>query len=122
MTEETKTMKKLLTCLLAACLLALIVAPASATISTTTTRYVYQGSTSTGPYAIPFYYASNSDVAVIKVDNATLSDETVLTENIHYTISGSGTSITGAVTLTTALTSAYKLVIMRSMDFLQTTD
>jgi len=60
-------------------------------------------------------------VLVLKVDAATLSVESVLVENTDYTISGSGTAITGAVTLTSALTSTYKLVIMRSMDFLQQT-
>lgn len=114
-------MKKLLTCLLAVCLLVLFVAPAVASVDITTTRIVYTGTGITGPYSVPWRFDLDTDLLVIKADATTLDIETILSLNVDYTVTGAGVESGGSVTLTTALTSSYKLIIMRSMNFLQAT-
>lgn len=86
------------------------------TLATASPRQVYS-TTGTGPFAIPFYFASNSHVKVKRLE--TSGSETLLTEGVNYSISGTGTS--GQVTLTTALTAGQKLAIYREQSISQET-
>lgn len=91
------------------------------TIETTTARIVYTGSGTTGPFSVPFYFLEDNDLVVIKT---TISDgtEETLTLTTDYTVSGAADEGGGSVTLTSSLSSLYKLTIIRDPDMLQGTD
>lgn len=115
-------MKRMLALVLIAALaLVLIAADSMATISVDRARVVYTGSGSTGPFSVPFYFSADSDLLVIKTDAATLSSDVILTLDVDYTVTGAG-STSGSITLTSTLSSTYRLIIMRSHDFLQEHD
>lgn len=80
------------------------------TISTTTARVAYNGSGSTGPFSIPFYWTSSSEIVVTKTSSAGVESTLALTT--HYTLTGSGTA-SGSATLLTALAVGETLVIER---------
>ena len=85
-----------------------------------TTKCVYVGSGSTGPFPYNFKIFSATDLSVTKYD---LSGTAIsLTYATHYTVSGVGVTGGGNVTLLTALTTGYKLVIKRNMGYLQSTN
>lgn len=80
-----------------------------------TPRVVYTGSGTTGPFAVardgtPIYFAANSE---IKVERYTIATDALTTfvEGVDYTLTGGPTA--GQVTLVSALSSAYKLIIYR---------
>lgn len=91
------------------------------TIETTTARIIYTGSGTTGPFSVPFYFLEDNDLVVIKT---TISDgtEETLTLTTDYTVSGAADEGGGSVTLTSSLSSLYKLTIIRDPDMLQGTD
>ena len=99
-------------------LLACSAQPAHASLSTDTTRVVYAGSGSTGPFPVTFPFTADADLLVIKTDTPAYITSTVLALNTDYTVTGAG-GTGGTVMLTSTLTSAYTLVIMRASDFLQ---
>ena len=98
--------------------LALFAAPASATVTTQTTKAVYNGAGSTGPFPMTFNVFAATDVTCTEY---TAGVPTYLVLNVDYTISGlppTGQG-TGSVTLTNALASGSTLVIMRNMAYEQ---
>jgi hypothetical protein len=90
-----------------------------ATVDTTTTRVVYTGTGTVGPFSVPFRFNANTDLVAIKT-LASTGAETILTLYVDYNLAGVGTG-SGTLTLLSVLPSTYKLTIMRSMDFLQQT-
>lgn len=90
------------------------------TVETTTNRVSYTGSGTTGPFSVPFYFLEDDDLTVIKTTLATGAEETlVLTTD--YTVSGAADPDGGSVTLASAASSAYAIVIVRDPDRLQAT-
>lgn len=88
------------------------------TIGSATNRVSYTGAGTTGPFSVPFYFLENDDLVVIKT---TIADgtEATLTLTTDYTVSGAADPDGGSVTLVSSLSSAYKLVIIRDPDRLQ---
>lgn len=85
------------------------------TVSSTTCRALFSGNGATTTFAIPFTFSSNSEVIVILRSSAGV--ETVQTGGgTHYTITGTN------VVMVTAPASGAKLLIIRDIDFLQSTD
>lgn len=89
-------------------------------LETTANRISYTGSGTTGPFSFPYYFLEDNDLTVIKVTIATGAEST-LTLTTDYTVSGAGEAAGGSVTLVASLSSAYKLVILRDPDVLQST-
>lgn len=91
------------------------------TVEVETARVSYTGSGTTGPFTIPFYFLSNSDIKVIKV---TIADgtETALALTTDYTLTGAGDEAGGTLTLVSSLSSSFKLVIYRDPELLQEVD
>lgn len=89
------------------------------TISLTTSRSIHNGSGSTGPFNIGFYYASSAEILVTKTTSA--GAESTLTLTTDYTLTGAGTS-SGTLLLITALASGETLTIERRSDLTQTLD
>jgi hypothetical protein len=81
------------------------------TVSAVTPRVKYNGSGSTGPFSIPFYWLNTSELVVTKTSSAGVESTLVVTTN--YTVTGAGTD-TGALTLITTLAVGETLVIERS--------
>ena len=88
------------------------------TVETTTNRVSYSGSGTTGPFSVPFYFLEDDDLTVIKTTIADGTEET-LALTTDYTVSGAADPDGGSVTLVASLSSAYKLVIIRDPDRLQ---
>jgi hypothetical protein len=89
-------------------------------LETTANRISYTGSGTTGPFSFPYYFLEDNDLTVIKVTIATGAEST-LALTTDYTVSGAGEAAGGSVTLVASLSSAYKLVILRDPDVLQST-
>jgi hypothetical protein len=96
----------------------LCAAPAQGTVTVETVRNDYSSAGSIGPYAYTFRVLASSDLEVIDVDAS--GTETILTENIHYTVTGVGATAGGTVTLVTAPAAGHTLTIRRAMPYLQT--
>ena len=73
-------------------------------------RLSYTGSGTTGPFTTP-YFLADADIKAIKVLIAD-GTETELTLTTDYTLTGAGEDAGGSLTLVSALTSSYKLVII----------
>lgn len=85
------------------------------TVSSSTTRALYSGNGATTTFAVPFTFSANSEVIVIL--RSTAGVETVQTgSGTHYTITGTN------VVMVTAPASGEKLLVIRDIDFLQSTD
>jgi hypothetical protein len=91
------------------------------TVSSESSRVSYIGSGITGPFAIPFRFLADSDILVIKTVIAT-GVESVLAINADYTLTGADSPSGGSLTLTAAISSSYRLSIVRETDQLQETD
>lgn len=91
------------------------------TVSSETARVSYVGSGTTGPLAIPFYFLANADLKVIR---QTIADgvETTLVLTTDYTLTGAGVAAGGSLTLAAALSSSYRLIIIRDPAVTQGTD
>ncbi len=81
------------------------------TVSATTPRVKYNGSGSTGPFSIPFYWLNSTELVVTKTSSAGVESTLVVTTN--YTVTGAGTD-TGALTLITTLAVGETLTIERA--------
>lgn len=94
------------------------------TLSTSTSKVVYTGNGTTGPFAFSFPIFTSSDLVVQKYTIATGAIETlVLTTD--YSVSGAFSPTNpapGSVTLTASLSSSYKLIITKSLSYTQETD
>ncbi|STT67369.1 Uncharacterised protein [Klebsiella pneumoniae] len=87
-----------------------------------TSSVEYQLSTSTGPFAIPFYFIENGHISAwLYTENSDGGyDETTLTLDTDYTLTGAGDSDGGTLTLTETHDGAI-LLIARSPDATQQT-
>lgn len=84
-------------------------------------RNDYLGNNSTATYAFTFRVQSASQLKVIKLD--TLANETVLSLNTDFTVSGVGAASGGTITLTAGnLPLNYRLAILRLVPLTQETD
>jgi hypothetical protein len=88
------------------------------TIASTTSRTMYVGAGSVGPYAVPFRLLSDADVRVVRRSAA--DAETVLVLDVDYTVAGL-LNATATITLTTALAVGETLSIRRAPSLLQPT-
>jgi len=78
-------------------------------------RVVYTGSAGVGPYAFSFPVLVNTDIAVYK-------NSTLLTLTTDYTVTISGTTGTGSVTLVSAATGADRITIVGARAIQRSTD
>ena len=78
-------------------------------------RVVYTGSAGVGPYAFSFPVLVNTDIAVYK-------NTTLLTLTTDYTVTISGTTGTGSVTLVVAATGADRITIVGARSIERSTD
>jgi hypothetical protein len=78
-------------------------------------RIVYTGSAGVGPYAFSFPILVNTDIAVYK-------NTTLLTLTTDYTVTISGTTGTGSVTLVVAATGADRITIVGARSIQRSTD
>jgi hypothetical protein len=84
-------------------------------ITSVARRVVYTGSAGVGPYAFSFPVLVNTDIAVYKND-------TLLTLTTDYTVTISGTTGTGSVTLVVAATGADRITIVGARAIQRSTD
>lgn len=86
-------------------------------VSSTTNKVIYTGSGGTGPFDFTFKIFLNTDLVVLKYTIADGTTETlVLTTDYTVIIDGDNG---GSVTLTSSLSSSYKLVITRQLPLTQ---
>jgi hypothetical protein len=78
-------------------------------------RVVYTGSAGVGPYAFSFPVLVNTDIAVYK-------NTTLLTLTTDYTVTISGTTGQGSVTLVVAATGADRITIVGARSIERSTD
>jgi hypothetical protein len=90
------------------------------TITTETSRSVYNGNGVTTVFNTVFQFFDEADLVVTEVTTAT-GVEVTKTLTTHYTVSG-GSGATGSVTMLTAPASGKRLVIQRVSDLVQDTD
>jgi len=84
-------------------------------ITNVSRRVVYTGSAGVGPYAFSFPVIVNTDIAVYKND-------VLLTLTTDYTVSISGTTGTGSVTLVSAATGSDRITIVGARPIQRSTD
>ena len=90
------------------------------TVTATTSRITYAGNGSTTTFAVPYYFLSNSDLALIKTTAAGV--QTALTLTTDYSVTGAGVLSGGSVTLVAAPAATETLIIYRDPSVTQTTD
>jgi hypothetical protein len=78
-------------------------------------RVVYTGSAGVGPYAFSFPVLTSTDIAVYK-------NTTLLTLTTDYTVTISGTTGTGSITLVSAATGADRITIVGARSIERSTD
>jgi len=78
-------------------------------------RVVYTGSAGVGPYAFSFPVLTSTDIAVYK-------NTTLLTLTTDYTVTISGTTGTGSITLVSAATGADRITIVGARAIQRSTD
>ncbi len=81
-------------------------------------RADYVGSGTTGPFTFNFKVFNESQLKVTKTLIASPYTATILTLTTDYTVTISGPA-TGSITLVDALTSSYRLTILRNVDYTQ---
>ena len=81
------------------------------TVSVVTPRVKYNGSGSTGPFSIPFYWLNSAELLVTKTSTAGVESTLAVTTN--FTLTGAGT-VSGGLTLLVALAADETLVIERA--------
>ncbi len=84
-------------------------------ITNVTRRVVYTGSAGVGPYAFSFPVLVNTDIAVYK-------NSTLLTLTTDYTVTISGTTGQGSVTLVSAATGSDRITIVGARAIERSTD
>jgi len=84
-------------------------------ITSVARRVVYTGSAGVGPYAFSFPVLTSTDIAVYK-------NTTLLTLTTDYTVTISGTTGTGSVTLVVAATGADRITIVGARSIERSTD
>ena len=91
------------------------------TLSSTASRIDYAGNGSAMMFAFPYYFLADSDLAVVRRDDAT-GAETTLVLGGDYTVAGAGAPTGGEVTLSGPLAVGETLTIRRQMALVQETD
>ncbi|MEL7088203.1 MAG: hypothetical protein AAGL98_07135, partial [Planctomycetota bacterium] len=92
------------------------------TIQSQTTRVDYTGNGATTNFPVPFYWLQDSDLLVIRTDNAyTPPTVATLALGTDYVVTGSGNQSGGSITTTVAPTATQKLSILRNVPFTQLT-
>ena len=89
------------------------------TLTSELTKIQYSGNDSTTVFAITYIFYADADLRVILVDSSGV--ETVLTDTVHYSLSG-GDGTTGSLTMVTAPATGETLVIKSDADDIQETD
>jgi len=89
------------------------------TVETTVSRAQYGTNGTTGPWSVLFPFLRDEDLQVIYTDSD--GNESELTLNVGYTVTGGGGS-TGTVTTTTAYASGGYVTILRDVEPLQSSD
>ena len=93
------------------------------TVSNSTYRVSYNGNGSTTSFSIPFYFISNSDILVSKLDtNVSPNVETTLILGTDYNLSGAGDLSGGTLNTIATLVSGEKITIERNAEYTQSTD
>lgn len=90
------------------------------TISSTETKTIYGGNSSTAVFAIPFMFSKNEDIEVVRTDNR--GQETLMTIATDYTLSGAGNPMGGTCSLTIPPETGQTLVIRRNPAITQEVD
>ena len=90
------------------------------TVSTQTTKIVYQGNGSTIQFTVPFRFVREADLRVIVCSEDGTENELTLTTD--YVLSGAGQPTGGSCTLNQAPGAAETLTILRDPDLVQETD
>ncbi|HEX7005580.1 MAG TPA: hypothetical protein VF274_00445 [Alphaproteobacteria bacterium] len=91
------------------------------TVSSTTSRIDYAGNGSTTVFAFPYYFLAESDLAVVRRDDAT-GVETVLVPGSDFTATGAGAPAGGSVTTAVPPAAGQTLTIRRVVSLSQGTD
>lgn len=92
------------------------------TIQSQTTRVDYTGNGATTNFPVPFYWLQDTDLLVIRTDNAhTPPTVATLALTTDYVVTGSGNQLGGSITTTVAPTATQKLSILRNVPFTQLT-
>lgn len=86
-------------------------------VESTDNRVQYDTNGTTGPWTITFYFLANADVRVVYADAD--GNETALTLDVDYTLTGAGVETGGTCTTTTAYASGGTITILRDLDALQ---
>lgn len=90
------------------------------TISSEVARNDYVGTGSVSTYAYTFKVLNASDLKVTQEDTSGV--QTVLTNGVHYTVTGVGSNNGGNVVLSSNLSNGYKLNIRPNLPYTQLTD
>ena len=90
------------------------------TVNSEVSRQRYAGNGITTQFSTVFAFLANSHVKVI--GTAANGDETVLSENLHYTLSGANIGTAGTVTTLAPVPTGTFLTIMRDVPFTQPFD
>lgn len=91
------------------------------TISTTTSRQIYNGNGVTTVFAFPYRFLRNEDLEVYRINDST-GVVTTLALSTDYTVSGADNDAGGNVTTTVAPATGERLVIVRVVDLTQEVD
>ncbi len=91
------------------------------TLSSTGSRVSYAGNGSTTVFSFPYYFLADAHLVVVS-RNSTTGVETTKTITTHYTVSGSGESAGGSVTMLVAPATGTTLIIYRNPTLTQGLD
>lgn len=85
------------------------------TVASETSRIEYVGDGTSDEFAVPFYFIESAHLVVY-------NGSALVTENVHYTVTGAGNPAGGTVTFGTAPANGNSVVILRDPPVTQTTD
>lgn len=88
------------------------------TVALETASVSYTGSGGTGPFTVPYYFLEESHLRVLREVIAT-GVQTLLALTTDYSVTGEGDAAGGTVTLVSAISSSYKLHILRDVPITQ---
>lgn len=90
------------------------------TVESTVSRVQYSTNGTTGPFSVPFYFLTESDLEVVYADAN--GSETPLVLSADYSVTGEGDPAGGSITTTPAYAAGGTITIRRVPDLLQETD
>ena len=91
------------------------------TVSSSASRVSYAGNGSETIFAFPFYFLADADLAVVRRDDAT-GTETTLVLDTDYTVTGAGQSAGGTITTMAPPAAGQTLTVRRVVSLTQSTD